>query len=84
MHTPREPDETGNSALTNTPIPMLGGLYPRKVQVSNIETFKMVRDNGTCKKVIVAAKPLKRSQMIDYFEQIREVSNDSAKLCLDP
>jgi len=38
-HIPREPDESGSSALTNTPIPLLGGLYPAKVQKKPVETF---------------------------------------------
>ena len=38
-HTPREPDESGSSALTNTPIPLLGGLYPTRIQRKPIETF---------------------------------------------
>jgi hypothetical protein len=38
-HVPREPDESGSSALTNTPIPLLGGLYPTRIHRKPVETF---------------------------------------------
>lgn len=33
----------------------------------------MVRSSGTTKKVMVALTPLRKSQIVNYFDQIRDV-----------
>jgi len=56
------------SALTNTPLSQLGGFHERFVWKPPVETFENLRTEGTCKKVVVAKVPLKKSQITNYFD----------------
>jgi hypothetical protein len=40
-----------------------------------VETFEKLRTEGTTKKVVVAKVPLKKSQITNYFDEIRETKD---------
>ena len=52
---------------------MLGGLSERLRYRDPVETFKTMRAMGLTKKVIVPGLPLQKWQIVDYFDQLREV-----------
>ena len=66
--------EGPRSALTNTPLSHLGGFNERIIWKPPVETFEKLRSEGTIQKVVVARVPLKKSQIVNYFDKIREVS----------
>jgi len=53
----------------------LGGFQDRFSYKPPVQTFESLRTDGTTKKVVVAKVPLKKSQITNYFDQIRETKD---------
>jgi hypothetical protein len=53
---------------------MLGGFGDDDDPRPPVETFQSLREQKNLSKIMIARKPLKRGQVIDYFTQMREVS----------
>jgi hypothetical protein len=37
-----------------------------------VKTFQQLREESTTRKIVIAKTPLKKSQITNYFDQIRE------------